>query len=148
MSKYPSWWNQSVTVYNKFENPETREITWYKTILHNCFWKYTENRLSVNDTVIETNATICRVPVKHAFKERYEWEQLSEQEKSTYFTFGTGDIIVRGEVDDTIDEYATNHRSSDLLKKYKRLQGCMVVERCSVNTGTGRGCEHYYVRGV
>lgn len=148
MNNYPSWWDQSITVFNKFEHPDTHVITWYKTQLTDCFWKYTENKLTVGETAIETSVTLCRVPVNSAFLERHEWESLPAHKRSAYFTFGTGDIVVRGAVDDTIDEYEKGKRSSDLLSKYKKLQGCMVIQQCAVNTGIGRGNEHYLIRGV
>jgi hypothetical protein len=86
------------------------------------------------------------VPIHPAFLERYLWNDA--QDKSKYFTFGPGDIIIKGNVADEIDEYASGYRSSDILTKYKKLQGCMVVDKCAVNVGPGVGLEHYYVRGV
>lgn len=148
VNNYPIWWDQSITVFNKFEHPETRVITWYKTTLSGCFWKYTENQITIGETVLESAVTLCRVPINEMFKERYEWEQLLPTQRSDYFTFGPGDILVRGAVDDEVNEYVSGQRSSDLLKKYKKLQGCMVVQRCSINTGEGRGNEHYLVKGV
>jgi len=145
---YPSWWNQTITVFNKYEHPDTRVITWYKTILTGCFWKYTTNKITMGDTTLETNVTLCRVPVNPMFKERYEWEKLTANVRGNFFTFGPGDIIVKGEVADTVNEYEAGKRSSDLMKKYKRLQGCMLIEACSINTGGGRGSEHYLVRGT
>ena len=146
VSNYPEWWNTTITVYNKYEDTTSRQITWYKTVLHNCFWKYTGNRIVVGETALETDTTLCRVPVNTAFLEKYLWNDTAD--KSKYFTFGTGDIIIKGEVADEIDEYASGYRSSDILTKYKKLQGCMVVEKCAMNTGLGRDLEHYYVKGV
>ena len=146
MSNYPEWWDTTVTVFNKYENPATRQITWHKTVLHNCFWKYTGNKIVVGETTIDTNTTLCRVPANVAFLEKYQWNET--ENKSEYFTFGAGDILIKGEVSDEIDEYASGNRSSDILAKYKKLQGCMVIEQCAINTGLGRGLEHYYVRGV
>ena len=146
MSNYPAWWNTTITVYNKYEDPATRRITWHRTVLNNCFWKYTGNKIVVGETALETNTTICRIPLHPAFLEKYEWNNVSD--KSKYFTLGTGDILVRGDIADTIDEYNSGCRSSDILTKYKKLQGCMVVEQCAINTGLGRGLEHYYVKGV
>lgn len=148
MNRYPEWWNHTLTIFNRCEDDQTRVITWYKTVLHNCFWQESEDKLSVGETIIKTNSTKCRVPVNKNFKEKFEWEQLSPIDRAKYFTFGTDDIIVRGEVTDTIDEYSSGQRSSDLLNKYKKLQGCMKINKCSINTGAGRGCEHYYVKGV
>lgn len=148
VNNYPEWWDQTLTVYNKFEHPDTRVITWYKTVLEKCFWKYTENKLTIGETSLETAITICRIPVNDKFLEKYEWESLLASERSNYFTFGPGDILVKGAVDDEVSEYEQGHRSSDLLKKYKKLQGAMLVQTCAVNTGIGRGCEHYLIKGV
>ena len=81
------------------------------------------------------------------FLEKYEWEALTNDTMQNYFTLGVGDIIVMGNVDDIIDEYQLGHRSSDLLSKYKRLQGCMEIQNISINTGTAKCVPHYFVRG-
>lgn len=146
MSNYPEWWDTTVTVFNKYEDPATRKITWHKTVLHNCFWKYTGNKIVVGETALDTNTTLCRVPLNDAFLEKYQWNEL--EDKSQHFTFGAGDMLIKGEVQDEIDEYASGSRSSDVLAKYKKLQGCMVIDKCAINTGLGRGLEHYYVKGV
>ena len=145
MNNYPEWWNQTITVYNKYSDASGR-ITWYRHILRNCFWKDTDTMLVNGETIIQTNVTLCRVPVNKNFREKYVWDGLTS--RGNYFTFGTGDIIVKGIAEDVVNEYEAGKRSSDLLTKYKNLQGCFVVEKCSVNTGNGRGNEHYYVRGV
>lgn len=146
VSNYPEWWNTTITVYNKHEDPATRKITWYRTVLTDCFWKYTGNKIVVGETTIETNTTLCRIPLHPAFLEKYEWNEVPD--KSKHFTLGTGDIIIKGDVAEVMDEYISGCRSSDILTKYKKLQGCMVIEQSAVNTGPGRGLEHYYVKGV
>jgi hypothetical protein len=148
VNNYPEWWNKTITVYNKFTDPKTRKIVWYKHKVENCFWKYTGNKLTVNETTIETDTTICRIPKNEKFLHKYHWTLLTDEAKTEQFTLGTGDIIVLGDVEDVVDEYTPGNRSSDLLTKYRSLQGCMQIERCSVNTGLGLGNEHYYVRGV
>lgn len=147
MNNYPSWWDTDITVYNKLVDAN-HQVTWQSTHLTNCFWQYVENKVTIGETILKTNGTICRIPKNDAFKERAEWVQLSPTERANFFTLSPEDIIVRGNVTDTIDEYTSGSRSSDLLKKYKSLQGCMVIDQCSVNTGIGRGNEHYYIRGV
>ena len=146
VSNYPEWWDTTLTVYNKYEDPASRKITWYRTVLPNCFWKDTDNKLVVGETAIETNSTLCRIPINPAFLEKYQWDRLTD--KTEHFTLGAGDIIIKGEVDDIVDEYESNLRSSDLLAKYKKLQGCMVIDKCSVNAGLGRELEHYLAKGV
>ena len=120
MNNYPEWWNTTVTVFNKYEDPATRKVTWHRTVLHNCFYKNTGNRIVVGETTIETNTTLCRIPINKAFLEKYEWVDAV---KSKHFTLGAGDIIIKGNVIDDIDEYVAGRRSSDVVAKYKKMQG-------------------------
>ena len=147
MSSYPAWWDTTLTVYNKFEDKLTNRVTWYRTVLTDCFWKFTGNKVTVNDVVLETNTTIARVPENDNFREKYVWVELPADQKENYFTFSEGDIVVKGDVNDEIDEYTKGHRSSDLIAKYKPLRGCIEVEAVAINVGTMRVDPHYWVRG-
>lgn len=148
MSKYPRWWDSSITIYNKHVDPSTQLVTWYRHTVDNAFWKYVRDKVTVGDTVLETNNTTCRIREDASFMEKYLWINLSDEEKANYFTLGQGDIIVKGKVEDSIDEYTSGQRSSDLIAKYKELQGCFEIELASINVGPGRGLPHYRAQGV
>lgn len=148
MSSYPVWWETTLTIYNKYEDPITNVITWYRTVVEGAFWKYIGDKISINDVILETDNTVCRIRKDDRFLPKYQWIALPNDTMSDYFTLGKGDIIVKGEVEDTINEYQTGKRSSDLLSKYKELQGCIVVDEIAINTGAGRCNEHYRVKGV
>ena len=148
MSNYPVWWDTSITLYNKYEDAETHIITWVRTNLDNCFWKATSDKLTVGETVIESSVTICRVPKNPNFLPKFEWVKIPNDEMPNYFTFGVEDIIVKGTVEDDINEYVKGQRSTDLIAKYKELQGCIQIQELSVNVGPGRCCEHYYIKGI
>lgn len=148
MNNYPEWWDTDLTIYNKFEDPQTRLVTWYKTIVKDAFWKYTGDKITINKTTLETNNTICRIRKDSKFLESHIWKNTPNDKMSKYFTLSPGDIIVKGAVTDEIDEYISGKRSNDLEKKYKNLQGCIRVEEVAINVGAGRCDEHYYVRGV
>ena len=148
MNNYPSWWNTTITVYNKFEDPQTQLVTWYRQVIDGCFWKYSGNKVVVGNTVLETKDIICRIRIDDRFLEKHEWIATPNDRMSNYFTLSQGDIIVKGEVDDEINEYQSGQRSSDLKTKYKALQGCLEIQEWSNNTGGGRGNEHYYVKGI
>ncbi len=148
MNNYPVWWDTTLTIYNRYEDPQTQVIHWHRTVVKNCFWKYVGNKVTVGDTTLETNNTICRIPKDSRYKDKYEWVSLPNDMMSKYFTLGQNDIIVKGEVTDEINEYQSGKRSTDLLSKYKSLQGCILIEQVGNNTGIGRCNEHYYVSGV
>lgn len=143
MNNYPSWWNTTVTLYNKHK-ANNGEITWYRTVLEGCFWGYETRYNRVGDVTEMTKVLICRVRVSKEFLEDFEWQAVAS--KSEYFTFNEGDILIRGEVDDVIDEYTSGSRSSDLLRKYKSR--CAEITECKINVGGGRVNEHYLVRGI
>jgi len=150
---YPSWWNTTITIYNKYQDPLTRVVTWHRFVLKDCcFWQASGDKVVIstnnNDTVLNTANIICRIPIQETYLPKHLWIAQSNDIMNNYFTLAVEDIIVKGEVDDTINEYASGSRASDLLKKYKALQGCLQIESFSDNTGGGRGNEHYFVRGI
>jgi len=140
---YPEWWNTTVTIYNKFEN-SAGEVTWYRTVREGCFWKYVTDYQRSGDATQMTKVLLCRVRKSEDFAENFVWRELADKTKK--FTFNDGDILVKGEVSDTIDEYTAGQRSTDLLKKYK--DRCAQITECAINVGAGRVCEHYLVKGV
>lgn len=147
MNHYPKWWNTTITIYNRYEDPQTQLVSWFRHVVDGAFWKYSGNKVTVNNVVLETKDIICRIRKDDKFRERHEWINTPNDEMSEYFTLSQGDIIVKGEVADTINEYMAGKRSSDLKKKYKALQGCIEIQEWANNTGD-RGNEHYFVKGI
>ena len=140
---YPDWWCDTVTLYNRYEAPNG-EITWYRTVLKGCFWKYITDYERVGNETQIIKVLLCRVRKNSRYMDCYEWQEL--QDKSDTFTFNEGDILIKGEVEDSIDEYTKGQRASDLLKKYK--DRCAEITESRDNTGIGRVDEHYLVRGT
>lgn len=148
MSNLPfPWWDKTITIYNKFVDPTTQRITWYRTVIENCFWKYVNNTYHVkgSNMLFETKDVICRIPENDSFVFETEWRALSD--KSEAFTLATGDIIVLGEVSDVIDEYTKGNRSTDLIAKYKEQRACLEIDTYVDNTQTGVDLGHYRVIG-
>lgn len=146
-NNYPQWWDKTITIYNKYQDKQTQVVRWYRFTVDNCFWKNVSSKITVGDTVLETYDLVCRIPQSDLFLPPYQWEELPNDKMSNYFTLSKGDIIVLGEIKDEIDEYSKNKRSTDFLAKYKDLQGCMTIDRVSINTDTGMLNPHYHVRG-
>lgn len=149
MSKpgYPVWWDTTLTIYNKYTDSQTQVVTWFKNIVTDCFWKLQGSTVKVGEVELDSKSIICRIPKDNRFLEKQQWIQLPSEEMANYFTLAPGDIIVKGECEDIIDEYTSGHRSSDLLGKYREYQACVEVSEYSNNTGIGRNNEHYLARG-
>lgn len=165
MSNYPIWWDSDITIYNKHMDSTTNVITWYRKTLSGCFWKYVRDKARLGNTTLETESTICRIPENSNYMEKHLWDEFMDAvllpDNNTYpldelfpggselyFTLGRGDIIIKGAVTDNIDEYTAGQRSTDLIAKYKELQGCIEVDSVAIDTGLGRCLPHYRVQGV
>ena len=146
MSNYPEWWDRTVTVYNMYKDPTTAVVTWYSTVLTGCFWKDVGTKVTVGNTVVETEDIICRIPEKDSYVSPFEW--FEREDKSDVFTLKQGDIIILGECDDKIDEYTKGQRSTDLLKKYHSVDSCMEIKKVAIDTMTGMMLPHYRIVGV
>ena len=153
MSNFPfAWWDKTITIYNKIVDPSTNRVTWQKTLVTNCFWKaenilFSMGRYGVSTigVITENKNIICRIPKDTRFVDKRDWKDLTD--KSGHFTLANGDIIVLGEVEDTIDEYTSGQRSTDLITKYKEYDACLEIDTYVDNVQTGVGLEHYRVVG-
>ena len=148
MSNFPfPWWDKTITIYNKVVDPTTQRVSWYRNTIENCFWKYVNN-IYYNGTMrFETKDTICRIPQDERFVDKATWRNLKDEDRKDYFTFANGDIIILGEVSDTIDEYTAGKHSTDLVAKYKEDDACIEIDTYVDNVQTGVGLEHYRIIG-
>lgn len=145
---YPPWWETTITLYNRYDDPQTHVVRWFRHVINGTFWKYTGNKVTINKVTLETDDTTCRIRKDDKFLERHVWINKPNDEMENYFTLGVGDIIIKGEVEDIIDEYTSGIRSNDIEKKYKNLQGCIRVKEVAINVGSSKCSEHYFVKGV
>ena len=153
MSNFPfPWWDKTITIYNKLVDPTTQRVSWYKTTVENCFWKaqnvlFAMGRYGVSTlgVVTENKEIICRIPQNDRYVDKRIWKDLDNRDD--YFTLANGDIIVLGEVDDVIDEYAEGQRSTDLITKYREFDECLEIETYVNNVQTGVDLPHYRITG-
>ena len=152
MSNYPAWWDTTLTIYNKYVDPDTRVVTWYRTVVENCFWKYDNTRYysgqqqGFNSILSNTKFVTCRIPKDERYLDILDW--IKSDDRANHFTLNNGDFIVQGEVDDAIDEYEKGSRATDVLAKYRQYNKACEIDIFTVDTGTCRCCEHYNIRGV
>ena len=148
MSNFPSWWDSTITIYNKHTDPTTKVTKWYRHSIENqCFWKIAGTKVNVGEVVLDTESTVCRIPKQADFKKSAEWTALPNDEKPNYFTLQPNDIVIDALVEDEIDEYQSGKRSTDIINKY-RAQGCITINTVALNTMTGMINPHYYIRGL
>ena len=145
MNDYPVWWDTTVTIYNKYVNPLTKVASWFRHVVDGCFLSNTTNITITDGVQVQSNDVVCRIRQNDLYKPKREWESLPNDKMGDYFTIGKDDILIKGAVNDVLDETLKGHRGNDLISKYK--EDCIVVKKCSDNTGAGRCLPHYFVTG-
>jgi hypothetical protein len=139
-----NYWNKTITVFNKFEDKFSGNTFWHKHVLTNCFYKRTNQSVTVGNVKLQSDENIVRIPYQTNFKQAYEWQNLPTDTQSNYLTLQTGDLIFYDEIADTIDENTSGMRSNDIIKKYKSL-GVMTIKAVNINDDLPN--KHYLVRG-
>jgi len=101
--------------------------------------------VSTIGVLTENKTIICRIPQSKKYVSRREWQAL--ENKSGKFTLADEDIIVLGEVSDTIDDYTPGQRHTDLISKYKQYDECLEIANYVDNVREGVNLKHYRVVG-
>ena len=138
------FWNKTITLYNKYEDEQTGFIKWHRHKLEHCFFKVTNNKITVGGVQLQTDENIIRIPAQKDYLTPYLWLQLPNDKKGDKMTLRGGDLIFLGDITDEIDEYTQGKRSSDIISKYSAL-GSVVIN--SVNINDLIPGAHYFVRG-
>lgn len=147
MNSYGDWWDSTITLYNRVKDSNGK-IKWYRHVIDDCFYRHTLDKITMKNTTITSDVSVCRIRVSEDFIPKRQYDELDEISKATMFTVSVGDIVVPEETDFEIDDYKQGSRSSDLKEKFKAYPGCFTAETVSINVGGGRGNEHYLIRGV
>ena len=148
MSNYPYWWDKTITIYNRIHDTTTGRVTWNRCVLTNCFWKYINTTNYVNNVKIQTKEVICRIPKSENYVSLEIWMTLKEDEFKDKFTLRNGDVLILGEVSDTVDDYTKGEHMTDVLSKYKEINRAIQIENFTDDTGNGLYAEHYNIKGI
>ena len=89
-------------------------------------------------TLVSADTHLVRIRASSRYKPPAEWRRLTSDQAADYFTLGKGDVIVKGEVDDSIPD---NRSASGILSKYP---DAFEVAEAKDNSGPGRFSAHYY----
>lgn len=109
--------NEDITIYNKWYNRETRLDEWIRTQISGVSW-HSGQAVTVGDKgLFSANTYTVRIPVsstpcgiEFVLPENYSVKEKSSL--SEFWTIQSGDIVVKGLVDDEIK------KASDITQKY------------------------------
>ena len=138
------YWNKTITLYNRSEDPSTGVVSWYRHQIHNCFVKVTSSAIRSGDTQFMPKRCVIRIPRQSSFVPSHKWLSLPDKDKLNHLTLQTGDIVFLGKVDEIINEYSSGQRSSDLIAKHS-ISGAFEIKSLSINIDLPGA--HYFVEG-
>lgn len=131
----------TLTVYNRVRaaDTENRKEHWYRTVLHNCFWKS-----SVGTTFSGTDADIRNIYTVRIPKDpRYLPYHEFVKKPAGYFTVSQEDIVILGEIQEEITG-ESGHMAAQVLNRYS--PNAFKVTAFSDNTAFPMG-KHYRIGG-
>lgn len=137
---YPAWWNRDITLYNRFEDKDGA-VKWYKSIISGCSVKTNPSYKISSGKGTVACKSIVRIRKSDYYIPPEEWTET--QYREPFFTLKGGDIVIIGNVSDSVDEYSKGNRSSDILQKYNAR--CFVIGSVSVNDFGSLA--HYMISG-
>ena len=143
-SRYPEWWNKTITLFNKYTDMQEKKTVWYRFVIANVFFKNTASETLSGNNVYYADNFVVRIPKNSRYMPYAEWEKLDSNEKEKYFTVSTGDLILLGSVETDINENIPGQRSNDVLKNFK--PNAFFIKTFSDNSGNV-GLEHYRIGG-
>lgn len=135
--KYPKWWTDSITIYNKWID-EDKIVHYKRTIIKNCFFKLASTIKEEQGDISSKRGFIVRIPQSGDYIDSLEWNETLEK-----FTLDIDDIIIKGEIEEEIDENTKGSRMNDLLDKYKK--NAFTIKKVQENTKIS--LPHYLVTG-
>lgn len=109
------FYQDTVTVYNKYEDKKAGIITYFPTVLENVRLLITKGAniaKSGMDTADSAMLSIHTDDLEKPYMLPKEWSRL--EDKTTAFTFAAGDLFVKG---DTSEEDVTTKEFAQYMKK-------------------------------
>lgn len=110
----------TITVYNRVrgqDNPSKKD-TWTRMVLTDCFYKNVIGKIEDGKTVRMGNVYTARIPESEKYIPYHEFAKLTEEERTMYFTFNLGDIVVYGACQEEITGTSPN-TAAEFLERMK-----------------------------
>lgn len=118
MAGFSLFYNNTVTLYNRYFDPETEAEKWYPTVLPNVNLVITRGANVTKAGTADADTAKLFVDMKRLPKPYLEpvaWSQLSDEEKARYITFTSAeDFFVDG---DTTGTEVTESGFFELMKQ-------------------------------
>lgn len=137
--------NDTVTIWNRYRDPNTKKDSWYRHVVQNCSWE-SEIISGVNGTgAVTGSAYTVQIDQNPNYRDKRTWDALDATGKVLYFTLTPGELIALGDVAFTIDGIA-GHTESDA--KIALTPDIFTIKVVGDETESYKRAPHYEIAGV
>ena len=137
--EFPPTFSDTVTLFNRYYDAETRSTTWHRTVLKGCWFSRESSRTQEGATITYADVFNVRIPKSADYHPPLEWTP------GDGFTLQPEDLIFNGNVDFEIDESTEGRRANDYFNKCK--PEAFYVKSIKINTNAAGVLEHYRAMG-
>ena len=130
--------NEDITVYNKYYDSSSDTYKYQKTVIKGVNWQGKRNGTVSDKGLLLADSTLIFIDKLDNYISPKRFAKLSDEDRENYFTFASGDKIVKGEVDFDITGIKP-YRIVDLEAEFDD-----VIDIKSVSEFSG----HFQVEGV
>lgn len=131
----------TITLLNKLKATDsvTKQDVWYKTVIPWCSW-ITRSESAISGNVVSIGSHfVVRVPKQESYLPYSQWKKSPDG----HLTFSTGDIIIKGEIEEDIITATT---IPQIFQKYQPES--FYVKLFQDNTNIIELAEHYRIEGA
>ena len=137
--------NSTVTVWNRYQNRETKKDEWVRHVLHNASWE-----CKIESSVSGTGAIVggvysVLIAAHPDYRDYPTWKQTSEDERKQYFTLNTGDLLALGDIAIEITGVQP-YRESDV--RGELIPNVFQIKAFADESEPHKSGRHYFVSGV
>lgn len=105
--------NTKMSIFNRYVQPLTKQVTFKKHVVDNVFWDNDHN-VTQDKGYDKRNSVQVFVPKNQ--NDLSDYVEPKQFDNQTNWTINTGDIIVKGEVEETLI-----YKISELSSKYENV---------------------------
>ncbi len=133
--------NDTITVWNKWRNPETNKDEWFRHVITGCSWEHKAVREVDGQTARLASVFSVLISENPQYRAAGEWAD----DKITFFTLQEGDLVALGVQSAEITGAAPNTESA---VRQNLAPEVFTIRVFVDNTGGYKRGKHYYLEGV
>lgn len=134
--------HDTITIWNKWRNPETNKDQWFRHVIHNCVWEHKTVRAVSGQTASVASTFSVLISENPRFRSQNDW---AAGNKASFFTLQAGDLVALNKQTLEITGIAP---STESAIRQSLSPEVFTIRAFNNNTASYKLGKHYYVEGV